>query len=383
MPRIVLDNVRKDFGKTTVIHEFSADIEDGEFLVLLGPSGCGKSTMLRMIAGLADITSGDIKFDDRVMNDLEPRERNVAFVFQSYALYPHMTVRDNIAFPLIMDRFKPWFHLPIVNSIARRVIRNSPEVRDRVASVASMLELGPLLNRRPRTLSGGQRQRVAVARSLVRDPELYLLDEPLSNLDAKLRSQMRAEIIGLYRKVQKSFVYVTHDQVEAMTMASRIVVMDEGRIRQIGTPEEVYHNPADTFVAKFIGSPPMNLIPTETTEGSVVLPGGQAIQSSRFAAPVMGPAILGVRPENVSIASTESDGIVATVESVENLGSEAILGFSLGQKDDGGSLLGASAHDRFYAKIEGSLGLVEGSRVLLNFDTSGVRWFSAETELLL
>lgn len=383
MPRIELESVRKDFGKATVIHEFSADIQDGEFLVLLGPSGCGKSTMLRMIAGLAVITSGEIRFDGRVMNDLEPRDRNVAFVFQSYALYPHMSVRDNIAFPLIMDRFKPWFHLPIVNSIARRIISNSAEVKDRVSDVASMLELGPLLNRRPRTLSGGQRQRVAVARSLVRDPDLYLLDEPLSNLDAKLRSQMRAEIIGLYKKVQKSFVYVTHDQVEAMTMASRIVVMDEGRIRQIGTPEEVYHNPADTFVAKFIGSPPMNLIPVETTGGSVTLPGGQVIQSDRFAAPAAGPAVLGIRPENVSIASSQSDGIAATVQSVENLGAEAILGFSLGRQEDGASLLGASPHDRFYAKIEGSLALEEGSQVLVSFDTSGVRWFSAETGLLL
>lgn len=339
--------------------------------------------MLRMIAGLADITSGEIKFDDRVMNNLEPRERNVAFVFQSYALYPHMTVRDNIAFPLIMDRFKPWFHFPIVNAIARRVISSSPEVRERVASVASMLELDSLLNRRPRTLSGGQRQRVAVARSLVRDPDLYLLDEPLSNLDAKLRSQMRAEIISLYRKVKKSFIYVTHDQVEAMTMASRIVVMDAGKIRQIGTPEEVYHKPADTFVARFIGSPPMNLIPVETIDDSVVLPGGQVIPAHLCNPPVKGPAILGIRPENVRLASKESEGLVATVESVENLGSEAILGFSLGENVHGNSLLATSSRDRFYAKVEGSLSLPEGSRVSLNLDTSGVCWFSSTTESLL
>ena len=209
MPHISFNKVSKFYGDREVIHEFDAQIEDREFLVLLGPSGCGKSTMLRMIAGLSDISSGQIAFDGRVVNELEPRERNIAFVFQSYALYPHMTVRENIAFPLVMDRFKGWYHIPIVNSIMRRSIAAKPEVKSRVVEVAEMLELTDYLDRRPGTLSGGQRQRVAVGRALVRDPSLYLLDEPLSNLDAKLRAQMREEISALYRRVGKTFIYVT------------------------------------------------------------------------------------------------------------------------------------------------------------------------------
>jgi multiple sugar transport system ATP-binding protein len=292
-----------------------------------------------------------------------------------------MTVLDNIAFPLIMNRFKPWFHLPIVNSIARRVIRNSPEVKERVTSVATMLELELLLNRRPRTLSGGQRQRVAVARALVSDPELYLLDEPLSNLDAKLRTQMRAEITSLYKKVRKTFIYVTHDQVEAMTMASRIIVMDEGRIRQVGTPDEVYHNPADTFVARFIGAPSMNLIPVEVKYGAVSLPGGQGFPEGSIVPPADGPSILGIRPENITVARPKKSGIVATVQSVENLGAEAILGFSLGDETSEHSALAADMNSRYFARIEGNLTLNEGSRVMLEFNTSGVRWFSSQTEL--
>lgn len=377
MPQILFRDVTKDFGKSQVIHGFSASIDDGEFLVLLGPSGCGKSTMLRMIAGLADITSGSIEFDGSVINGLEPKERQIAFVFQSYALYPHMSVFDNIAFPLIMDRFKPWYHVPVVNSIARRMIRNTPEVKEKVREVATMLELGPMLARRPRTLSGGQRQRVAVARALVRNPEVYLLDEPLSNLDAKLRTQMRAEITELYRKVKKSFIYVTHDQVEAMTMATKIVVMNEGKIRQIGTPDEIYHAPADTFVARFIGSPPMNLLPVDVSDSAVKLPDGQNI-ILKDKAPRNGQLLLGVRPEQVRVGSSQ-DGLKATVESVENLGAEAIL--TLRFQDAGASQ--TQSHNTMLAKVEGSSKAQPGDAVGVSFESSSLRWFDSESELAL
>jgi len=375
MPQISFREVTKDFGKSQVIHGFSADIEDGEFLVLLGPSGCGKSTMLRMIAGLADVSSGTIEFDGAVINDLEPKERQIAFVFQSYALYPHMSVFDNIAFPLIMDRFKPWYHVPIVNSIARRVIRNTPEVRDKVHQVAAMLELEPMLNRRPRTLSGGQRQRVAVARALVRNPEVYLLDEPLSNLDAKLRTQMRSEITELYRKVKKSFIYVTHDQVEAMTMATKIIVMNEGQIRQIGTPDEIYHRPADTFVARFIGSPPMNLIPVEASGSTMILAGGQEFSLST-SPPQTGKLLLGVRPEQVRVGP-QGEGLVATVESVENLGAEAILTLRFAAKNTSS----VESDEKVLAKVEGSSSARPGDTLGVSFESSSVRWFDPDSQL--
>ncbi|MET0429929.1 MAG: ABC transporter ATP-binding protein, partial [Microvirga sp.] len=273
MPELTFKNISKSFGDTAVIEAFNATIHDGEFLVLLGPSGCGKSTLLRMIAGISEITSGEILFDSVVANDWEPKRRGVAFVFQTYALYPHMTVRGNIAFPLVMDRFKTWHHLPIVSTLARRRAMRSPEIVARTEHIARQLELEPLLERRPGSLSGGQRQRVALARALVRNPSLYLLDEPLSNLDAKLRTQTRSEISALHQKVGKTFIYVTHDQVEAMTMATRVIVMDRGVVQQIDTPEAIYDNPANTFVARFVGSPPMNLIPVTAQGGRLAFSG--------------------------------------------------------------------------------------------------------------
>jgi len=257
MPRIRFNGITKNYGDHQVIKTFSADVPDNEFLVLLGPSGCGKSTMLRMIAGLTDITAGQLEFDGTVVNGTEPKERDIAFVFQSYALYPHLTVRANIAFPLLMSRFKPYHHLPVVNTLMRRRVLRDPDVDAQVRRVAEMMELTGYLDRRPRTLSGGQRQRVAVGRALIREPSMYLLDEPLSNLDAILRSQMRAEISALHQRVGKSFVYVTHDQVEAMTMGTRIIVLNEGVIQQYGTPKEIYDSPANTFVARGIRRPPV------------------------------------------------------------------------------------------------------------------------------
>jgi multiple sugar transport system ATP-binding protein len=374
MPHLSFEAVSKSFGRTEVIHDFNAEVAENEFLVLLGPSGCGKSTMLRMIAGLTDVTSGEIRFDGQRVNELEPRERNIAFVFQSYALYPHMSVRQNIAFPLVMDHFKRIYHIPFVNMIARRMISRRPDVTQRVEQVARMLELEEYLDRRPATLSGGQRQRVAVGRALVRDPALYLLDEPLSNLDAKLRAQMRMEISTLYEKVQKTFVYVTHDQVEAMTMATRIIVLHEGVIQQIGTPENIYNRPENTFVARFIGSPPMNLIPADVAGGRAALGfGGQSLPAPTELAD--GAYLLGVRPEQVAVGAPES-GLPARVRWVEFLGSETIVAYSLGTDalpDDivnGGDSV-------FLAKLEGTRRIPPGTEVGIGIGPDDVAWFDA------
>ncbi|WP_100444702.1 ABC transporter ATP-binding protein [Glycomyces xiaoerkulensis] len=377
MPRMVFDQVTKSFGGDPVIADFSAEIEDREFLVLLGPSGCGKSTMLRMIAGLADVTGGAISFDGEVVNDLEPKEREIAFVFQSYALYPHMTVAQNIAFPLLMNAFRPWYHLPVVSAVMKRAIARRPEVAERVAEVARTLELTDYLDRRPKSLSGGQRQRVALARSLVRDPSLYLLDEPLSNLDAKLRTQMRSEISGLHRRVRKSFVYVTHDQVEAMTMATRIIVLDAGRIQQIGTPEEIYGEPANTFVAKFIGSPGMNLIPATAADGRVTdARSGQVLD--RGADLADGDYLFGIRPEAARLAADGEAGPAATVTTVEHLGGEVVAGCELGEPDAEAGLtvdLGGTV----FIRTAPHPSLTGRGRVRLAFDRGAVRYFRADT----
>jgi len=241
MASVAFNEIHKSFGSTKVVHGISLKINDGEFMVLVGPSGCGKSTLLRMLAGLEDITAGSIAIDDRVVNDLESKDRDIAMVFQSYALYPHMTVRDNMGFSLRLRN------------------ENKEVIEERVGKAATILNLVPYLERYPRELSGGQRQRVAMGRAIVRDPKVFLFDEPLSNLDAKLRVAMRAEIKALHQRLKTTTVYVTHDQVEAMTMADRIAVMNEGRIEQLGAPLELYDRPANLFVAQFIGSPAMNV----------------------------------------------------------------------------------------------------------------------------
>ncbi len=378
MPHISFNKVSKFYGDREVIHEFDAQIEDREFLVLLGPSGCGKSTMLRMIAGLSDISSGQIAFDGRVVNELEPRERNIAFVFQSYALYPHMTVRENIAFPLVMDRFKGWYHIPIVNSIMRRSIAAKPEVKSRVVEVAEMLELTDYLDRRPRTLSGGQRQRVAVGRALVRDPSLYLLDEPLSNLDAKLRAQMREEISALYRRVGKTFIYVTHDQVEAMTMATRIIVLNNGKIQQIGTPEEIYNRPVNIFVARFIGSPAMNLIPVTVSSRTTM------VRDTTFVIDVSpdlpdGQYLLGIRPEKITIDGANSDSLCARISVVEHLGGESIVGFRFADATDPALSPSRMMESTNYARIPGTAALKVGNIQKFNIDTDSVNWFAEDS----
>jgi len=298
--RVVLDGVVKRFGGAVAVDHVSLTIEDEEFFVLLCPSGCGKSTILRMIAGLEDPSEGTISIGERRIDGVDAKDRDIAMVFQSYALYPHMTVRRNIEFPLRS------------RSVAR-------EDRDRlVAEATAALRLEGLLDRKPSQLSGGQRQRVALARAIVRRPVVFLMDEPLSNLDAKLRVQTRAELVDMHRRVQTTIVYVTHDQVEAMTMGHRIAVLDRGRLQQVGPPQEVYDRPANLFVAGFLGSPPMNTAPGEVTpEGGVRVAGGElTVQAAHGRTPV----VVGVRPEDLSI---DPDGpIGATVAVVESLGHE-------------------------------------------------------------
>lgn len=385
MPTIEFDQVSKNFAGNTVIKGFDATVQDKEFLVLLGPSGCGKSTMLRMIAGLTDISSGELRFDGSVVNELEPKKRNIAFVFQSYALYPHMSVRANIGFPLVMDNFKWWHHVPIVGGFARRSLMKRKDISSKIEEVAEMLELTDYLDRRPKALSGGQRQRVAVARSLIREPALYLLDEPLSNLDAKLRTQMRAEISALHARVQKSFVYVTHDQVEAMTMGTQIIVLNDGVVQQYGTPKEIYDRPANTFVAKFIGSPPMNLIPVTRTDTGLEMFG------SRLAfAPVEGAErtmFLGIRAEKIQVHPSGSpagqQGYPAQVITVEHLGAESVVGFKLGTEPHIAEVGARVSRDLFYAKLVGDVRLLPGDTCNVSFDPQEALWYASDTGELL
>ncbi|CDN57531.1 Glycerol-3-phosphate transporter ATP-binding subunit (plasmid) [Neorhizobium galegae bv. officinalis bv. officinalis str. HAMBI 1141] len=376
MPALTFKNVSKTFGDNTVIDAFSADIHDGEFLVLLGPSGCGKSTLLRMIAGLSDITSGDLLFDGSVANDWEPKQRGVAFVFQTYALYPHMTVRENIAFPLIMDAFRKWYHLPIVNIVARHRLMKRADIAERTLSIARQLELEPLLDRRPASLSGGQRQRVALARALVRNPALYLLDEPLSNLDAKLRTQMRSEISALHHKVGKTFVYVTHDQVEAMTMATRIIVMNKGIVQQVDTPDEIYDHPANTFVARFVGSPPMNLIPASVRNNALQLSGRLAVEHAA-PLPPRRELTFGVRPEKLTLHPAGEGRLPAQVAVVERLGAETVIGCRLmtGEENKDQRLL---EHDLVFVRVSGNPKIKIGELCSLDYQADDVLWFDID-----
>ena len=295
MASITLQNIIKEYGTgakaVPVIHNLNAQINDGEFVVIVGPSGCGKSTLLRMVAGLEEITGGQISIGNRIVNDLEPAERDIAMVFQNYALYPHMSVFDNMAYGLKIAKV------------------SMADIQTRVDKAAGILELRNLLQRKPRELSGGQRQRVAMGRAIVRQPQVFLFDEPLSNLDAKLRAQTRLEIQKLHRELGITSLFVTHDQVEAMTLAQRMIVMNAGVMEQFGTPEEVYNRPASTFVASFIGSPPMNLL-----HQAPGLPAGQ---------------ILGIRPEHLDLAT---DGWELKVDTVELLGAERLVHAHLGNE---------------------------------------------------
>ena len=326
MATLSFRNVKKTYaGNVAVIHGIDADVKDGEFIVIVGPSGCGKSTLMRMVAGLETVTSGDIVIDDKVVNTLEPAERDIAMVFQNYALYPHMTVFENMAYGLKIRKF------------------SKDEIKKRVDAAAQILELGHLLDRRPRALSGGQRQRVAMGRAIVREPKVFLFDEPLSNLDAKLRVAMRLEIMKLHRRLGTTSLYVTHDQVEAMTLADRVVVMNHGVIEQVGTPTELYHHPRTRFVAGFIGSPAMNFIPVnlQETGGQLSLRVNDALtlpipaaRASKYAQHKgNGSLLLGIRPEHLTDARAQLEpGVVsfdANLDVTEPMGMETLVYFPI------------------------------------------------------
>lgn len=308
MTALRIRNVSKKYPNgADAVKNVSVDVADGELVVFVGPSGCGKSTLLRMVAGLEEVTSGDIELGGRVVNNLEPADRNIAMVFQNYALYPHMSVRQNLAYGL-KNRGTP-----------------TSEIDRKVNEAGDLLQISELLDRRPSQLSGGQRQRVAMGRAIVRNPALFLFDEPLSNLDAKLRNQMRLEIKKLQRRLATAAIYVTHDQVEAMTLADRIVVLNNGQVEQIGAPHEVYSAPASTFVASFIGAPPMNLIDATVTDDGIMIDGKLFAEPS----PHRGPAILGLRPERIQLR-TDGEGLDVEISIVEELGATRLLHVHIG-----------------------------------------------------
>ena len=302
MATIKLENLIKTYGDVEVLHDLNGDIEDGEFVVVVGPSGCGKSTLLRMIAGLEKITSGEIRIGNKIVNDLEPADRDIAMVFQNYALYPHMSVRQNMGYGLKIRKIE------------------KQEIERRVHEAAEILGINEYLDRKPRQLSGGQRQRVAMGRAIVRDPQVFLFDEPLSNLDAKLRVQMRLEIRKLQKRLNVTSIYVTHDQVEAMTLGDRLMVLNDGVVEQFGTPIELYDNPSTIFVAGFIGSPSMNFIPAECTEKNISLCNGKKIKKNiKF----KGKILIGIRPEHLE--EDKKGNIKIVIQMVEQLGSNSLL----------------------------------------------------------
>jgi multiple sugar transport system ATP-binding protein len=316
MASVSIRDVKKRFGEVAVLHGVSIEIPDGSFTVLVGPSGCGKSTLLRMVAGLENISGGEIAIADRVVNQVPPKERDIAMVFQNYALYPHMTVKENMAFSLTLAKKSQAF------------------IDERVGKAAGILGLAPLLDRFPRQLSGGQRQRVAMGRCIVRDPQVFLFDEPLSNLDAKLRVAMRTEIKELHQRLKTTSVYVTHDQIEAMTMADQIVVMHDGRIEQTGSPLELYDRPANRFVAGFIGSPSMNFINGTQKDGALVVANGARLPVAAALAANDGRAMTyGIRPEHLDLVQGADEGFEAEVVVIEPTGSETQLFARLGDQE--------------------------------------------------
>ena len=355
MADVRLSSIRKTYGALTVVRDVNLEISSGELVVFVGPSGCGKSTLLRMIAGLESITDGNLTIGGVEMTDVDPAKRGIAMVFQSYALYPHMSVRENMGFAL---RFA---------GMAKA------EIESRVDAAAKILELGPLMDRKPGALSGGQRQRVAIGRAIVRNPDVFLFDEPLSNLDAELRVHMRAEIAALHNRLKSTMIYVTHDQVEAMTLADRIVVLRKGEIEQVGTPLEVYNRPANLFVAGFIGSPRMNFLPAtasaaEAGKLGLSIAGADPITLDWSATPpAAGEALtVGVRPQSVSLATPDEPGVDAVVELVESLGAETVLHARL------------TSGDTILAVLPGQKMLRTGETVRLAFDRQAMHVFGAD-----
>jgi multiple sugar transport system ATP-binding protein len=349
MASVTYDHVVKRYtADLTVVKDFNVEIKDKEFMVLVGPSGCGKSTALRMLAGLEAITEGQIRIGDRVVNNVAAKDRDIAMVFQSYALYPHMSVYDNMAFPLQMQHMK------------------KDEIGKRVADASKILGLDNFLKRKPRALSGGQRQRVALGRAIVRNPKVFLLDEPLSNLDAKLRGQTRIELQKLHRDLETTFIYVTHDQVEAMTMGDRIAIMNAGILQQVGTPGEIYDHPANLFVAGFIGSPTMNFVPA-TSQDSTAKASGFSVKLPKSIASAKGT--LGFRPESLTDRIVdEANTMQMKVDVVERLGSDQFL-------------YGQVGGDSVTARVDPRMKVDPGDTVKLGLDTRTLHFFDSETEL--
>jgi multiple sugar transport system ATP-binding protein len=351
MSSVTYDHVVKRYtSDLTVVKDFNVEIKDKEFMVLVGPSGCGKSTALRMLAGLESISEGQIRIGDRVVNDVAAKDRDIAMVFQSYALYPHMSVYDNMAFPLQMQHMK------------------KPDIEKRVKNASRILGLDNFLARKPRALSGGQRQRVALGRAIVRNPKVFLLDEPLSNLDAKLRGQTRIELQKLHRDLETTFIYVTHDQVEAMTMGDRIAIMNAGILQQVGTPGEIYDHPANLFVAGFIGSPTMNFVPATTENGSAKA-SGFSVKLPKAVSAAKGT--LGFRPEALTDrVSDDANSMQMKVDVVERLGSDQFL-------------YGKVGSDSVTARVDPRMKVDPGDSVKLGLDTRTLHFFDAESELAL
>jgi lactose/L-arabinose transport system ATP-binding protein len=351
---IELRDVRKSFGAVDIIHGLNLKVEAGEFVVFVGPSGCGKSTLLRMIAGLEDVTAGDILIAGRDVTDLDPAKRGIAMVFQSYALYPHMSVRENLAFGLEIAK------------VGRE------EIARQVNAAAEVLKIGPLLDRRPKQLSGGQRQRVAIGRAIVRKPLAFLFDEPLSNLDAELRVSMRIEIARLHRELGNTMIYVTHDQIEAMTLADRIVILRDGRIEQVGTPRTLYEDPDNLFVAGFIGSPRMNIVDATYLPGHKVSVCGNTLALER---PLAGaaenmPVKLGIRPEHLYPTDQQNASFAAQIDFSENLGSTRFLHCTLGSSE------------RITVEVRGDADMVSEGPIWLACEPRHLRLFAASGERL-
>ncbi|MCQ2002583.1 ABC transporter ATP-binding protein [Rhizobium sp. NRK18] len=353
MGRITLEKITKSFGAINVLHGIDLDIQDGEFVVFVGPSGCGKSTLLRQIAGLDKPTSGKITIDEKVVTDVPAADRGLAMVFQSYALYPHMSVRQNLAFGLENARMP------------------KSEIESRIAEAARMLEIGDYLERRPGQLSGGQRQRVAIGRAIVRNPTAFLLDEPLSNLDAELRISMRAELSALHKRLKTTMIYVTHDQVEAMTLANRIVVLRKGQIEQVGTPLELYNRPANRFVAGFIGAPSMNFLSGSIigtgAEGTTIRILGEETLTVPVKAMTGGEDVtIGVRPQHIRLAGPDEASIAVTIDLVEALGSETVVHCRL------------STGEIMLAVLAGQHELVAGDEIRLSFEPKHLHLFDKD-----
>ncbi len=362
MAQVTLRKIVKEYeGGVQAVKGIDLDIADHEFVVLVGPSGCGKSTTLRMIAGLEEISGGDIMIGGSVVNDVPPRDRDIAMVFQNYALYPHMSVYDNMAFGLMLRKFP------------------KDEIKRRVDNAARILDIVPLLERKPKALSGGQRQRVAMGRAIVRDPKVFLFDEPLSNLDAKLRVQMRTEIKKVHQTVRTTTIYVTHDQVEAMTLADRVVVMNHGIIEQVGPPQELYHNPATRFVAGFIGSPAMNFLPARVRDGAVYLADDTFLpipeaRRERYASAEGRDLLFGIRPEHLTdhrLGLPNRADILITPEVIEPMGMETLVHFHLG-----------SARD-CCARIEPTVYAAPGEKLMLTADMNNMHLLDAATGRVL